>query len=191
MIKQVTGEAGERSAKAEEILDVAERMARTGGYNGFSFREIAKEVGIKSASVHYHFPGKEELGVAVARRYTERFLAGLGAPDDKGVEPEALLKRYVGAYRSSLVDDGLMCLCGMFGSEIAYLPEAVAGEAKRFFEANIAWLTSVLAHKGKQGAKAREAAMQTIATLEGALILARSLDDVSVFDAATKSLTAA
>ncbi len=187
-MEQVTGQAGERSAKAEEILDVAERMARTGGYNGFSFREIAKQVGIKSASVHYHFPGKEELGVAVARRYSERFLAGLGVPDDKGADPEALLKRYIGAYRKSLVDDGLMCLCGLFGSEIAYLPEAVAAEAKRFFEANIQWLIAVFARKGRKGGKAREAALRTIATLEGALILARSLDDVSAFDAATKGL---
>jgi AcrR family transcriptional regulator len=72
----------DRSNKAEEILDVAERMARTGGYNGFSFREIAKAVGIKAASVHYHFPTKDELGAAVARRYTERFLATPGDASD-------------------------------------------------------------------------------------------------------------
>ena len=68
-----------RSPKAEEILDAAETMARTGGYHGFSFREIAKQVGIKAASVHYHFPGKDDLGAAVTRRYTDRFLAALGA----------------------------------------------------------------------------------------------------------------
>ena len=180
-------EGAERSAKAEEILDAAERMARIGGYNGFSFREIAKEVGIKSASVHYHFPGKAELGAALARRYTERFLDGLGTPDEVGAEPEALLKRYVAAYRSSLVDDGLMCLCGMLGAEIAYLPEAVAEEARRFFEANIAWLTQVLARKGGKR-DARAEAMRMVATLEGALILARSLDDIAAFDAVTEDL---
>ncbi len=63
----------ERTSKAEQILDAAERMARTGGYNAFSFREIAKEVGIKAASVHYHFPGKQDLGAAIAKRYTDRF----------------------------------------------------------------------------------------------------------------------
>ena len=190
MIEPANEPAGARSAKAEEILDVAERMARTGGYNGFSFREIAKEVGIKSASVHYHFPGKEELGVAVARRYTDRFLGGLGAPDAAGAEPEALLKRFVAAYRSSLVDDGLMCLCGMFGAEIAYLPEAVGQEAKHFFEANAAWLETVLRRKGESEAEARRGALAMIATLEGALILARSLGEVAVFDAATKGVAA-
>ena len=109
-----------RASKADEILDAAEKMARTGGYNGFSFREIAKEVGIKAASVHYHFPGKADLGVAIAKRYTDRFLENLGAPDDLTAAPEALLRRYVDAYRKSLVDDGLMCLCGLLGAEIGY-----------------------------------------------------------------------
>ena len=184
----------ERSSKPDEILDAAERMARTGGYNGFSFREIAKQVGIKAASVHYHFPGKEELGVALARRYTERFLGALGAPDDPEVPPEALLRRYVEAYRKSLVEDGLMCLCGVFGAEIAYLPGAVADQAKHFFDANIAWLARVLERAAERDGAAltrtaaRDEAMRRIATLEGAMILARSLDDPGVFDAATKTL---
>jgi len=177
----------ERSTKPDEILDAAERMVRTGGYNAFSFREIAKQVGIKAASVHYHFPGKAELGVALARRYTDRFLAGLGAPDDPEVPPEALLDRYVEAYRKSLVEDGLMCLCGMLGAEIAYLPDTVADQARRFFDANIAWLTRVLERQAA-GDDARDEALRRIATLEGAMILARSLDDPGVFNAATKTL---
>ena len=166
-------------------------MARTGGYNGFSFREIAKEVGIKAASVHYHFPAKEELGVAIARRYTERFLAALGRPDDPEAAPETLIRRYVSIYRASLVDDGLMCLCGMLGAEIAFLPPAVAVEAKKFFQENLDWLTAVLErlHGADKTELARSEAMRIIATLEGALILARSLDDPKAFDAATQALT--
>ncbi len=173
-----------RSPKAEEILDVAERMARTGGYQGFSFREIAKQVGIKAASVHYHFPGKDDLGAAIARRYTDRFLAALGVPEDTGLAPEALLARYIGAYRSSLADDGLMCLCGMFGAEIADLPAPVADETRRFFEANVDWLERVYARaRPADGAdRNRAAALRLIAMLEGGLILARSLDDIGVFD---------
>ena len=83
----------ERTSKAEQILDAAEKMARIGGYHGFSFREIAKDVGIKAASVHYHFPGKQDLGAAIAKRYTERFLESLGAPDDPGAAPTELLQR--------------------------------------------------------------------------------------------------
>lgn len=174
----------DRSTKADEILDAAERMARTGGYGGFSFREIAKRVGIKAASVHYHFPGKDDLGAAVAKRYTDRFLDALGDPDDAETPPEALLRRYVRAYRSALVDDGLMCLCGLLGAEIAYLPEAVAAEARCFFTRNIEWLTRVLS-RGPCEVPAQPphaGAQHIISALEGAMILARTLGDQDVFD---------
>ena len=179
-----------RLSKADEILSVAERMARTAGYNCFSYREIAKEVGIKAASVHYHFPSKAELGAAIGRRYTERFLADLGAPDDPGVTPEALLRGYIAAFRRSLVDEGLMCLCGLLGAEVADLPAPVAAEAKHFFERNIAWLSQVFerAPESRTPEQARVAAMHVIATLEGAMILARALDDTAAFDAVTQGL---
>ena len=182
----------QQASKAEAILDVAERMARNGGYSGFSFREIAKRVGIKAASVHYHFPGKDDLGAAIARRYTDRFVAGLGPPDDPGTAPDALLRRYVDAYRRALVDEGLMCLCGVLGAEIAYLPDPVAAEARRFFDVNITWLDRVLAREPHMAAPEdrRSATLRIIATLEGAMILARTLGDPAVFDAATDSIAA-
>ena len=182
----------EPASKADAILDVAERMVRNGGYSGFSFREIAKQVGIKAASVHYHFPGKDDLGAAIARRYTDRFIAGLGPPDAAGTTPDALLRRYVDAYRHALVDEGLMCLCGVLGAEIADLPDPVVAEARRFFDVNIAWLDQVLAREpGMAAPESRRAgALRIIATLEGAMILARTLDDPSVFEAATQSIDA-
>ncbi|GCD57345.1 hypothetical protein NBRC3222_2682 [Acetobacter pasteurianus NBRC 3222] len=55
----------------EAILAAARKAAQTRGYNGLNFRELAKEVGIKPASIYYHFPSKADLGMAVARRYWE------------------------------------------------------------------------------------------------------------------------
>lgn len=180
----------EPASRAVAILGVAERMARQTGYNGFSYREIAKEVGIKAASVHYHFPSKADLGAAVGRRYTERLLAALGPPDDPEVSPDVLLRRYIEAFRRSLVEERLMCLCGVLGAEIADLPQPVAAEAKRFFERNIAWLTRVFerAPEERSPEQARAAAMHVVATLEGAMILARAMDDTAVFDAVTQGL---
>ena len=176
----------DKGGKAEQIVTVAERLVRTNGYNGFSFREIASEVGIKSASVHYHFPTKADLGAAVARRYTERFLAGLGAADDPANSPEALLQRYINAYRCALVDEDLMCLCGVLGAEVDSLPPEVAREARHFFERNLEWLESVLSRIqvdgpiGPDGASRR--ALKIIAALEGAMILARNLGRNDVFE---------
>ena len=170
-----------RSLKPGEILDAAEQMVRRDGYNGFSYREIAKVVGIKAASVHYHFPGKGDLGAAVARRYTKRFLDALGEADDPDTAPSILLQRYVDAYRKGLIDEGLMCLCGMLGAEIAALPEPVAKETRRFFERNIDWLTQLF-RRDENAEEPHKSALRTIAMLEGAMILARTLDDHSVFN---------
>lgn len=179
-----------RPNKAEAILDSAEHMARTGGYMGFSFREIAKDVGIKAASVHYHFPGKDDLGAALAERYTDRFMTALGDPDSD-VDPTQLLETYIKAYRTSLVDDGLMCLCGMLGAEVASLPPAVASETKSFFLRNLAWLEAVLARRDQASSpdQNKADALRMIAMLEGAMIVARTLEDTTAFDTVVSEMT--
>ncbi len=191
------------AGKAEEILNSAERLARRRGYNGFSFRDLAEEVGIKSASVHYHFPTKADLGAAVAHRYTERFIAALGDPNDPGVAPHALLERYVYAFRRALVRDRQMCLCGMFGAEVESLPPEVASEVRTFFEQNIEWLAAVLSRRaggapgdgapgdGAPGdrAMAEKQALTILAMLEGALVVARTMRRDEVFDRIAESVT--
>ena len=181
------------SSTANEILDSAERLTRSEGYNGFSFRDIAEEVGIKSASVHYHFPTKAGLGAAVARRYTDRFMAALGAPEDTNRTPDDLLQQYVSLYRASLADDGLMCLCGMLAAEVASLPQEVAAEAKRFFEKNLDWLVRVLSRPNAVTAdgqeQARTRALHLIATLEGAMLVARTLNGPADFDDIVREFT--
>jgi TetR/AcrR family transcriptional regulator, transcriptional repressor for nem operon len=180
----------DRSAKADEILDVAEKMARTGGYHGFSFREIAKQVGIKAASVHYHFPSKDELGAAVAQRYTKKFLSALGDPSDPNAGPMELLQRYVDLYRQALVEEELMCLCGVFGAEVGTLPDPVATEIAIFFEENIAWLTKVLRRFDQisRPPEPRRTATRILSTLEGAMILARTMGNNAVFNDVAQDL---
>ena len=177
-----------------EILDAAERAIRARGYNAVSFRDLAAAVGVKSASVHHHFPTKADLGAAVARRYAERFLDALGDPGDLAVEPHDLVGRYVKAFRSSLEQDGQMCLCGMLAAEIAGLPDTVAAEARRFFLLNLDWLETVLlrgqdADKASDGESGRDRALSVIATLEGALILGRAFGDLESFDRAARAVS--
>ena len=68
------------ASKRDEILAASESLIRKVGFNGFSTRDVADAVGIKAASVHYHFPMKSDIGVAVTERYTLRFLEDLGDP---------------------------------------------------------------------------------------------------------------
>lgn len=175
------------SETASRILDSAEKMARQGGYNSFSFREIAADIGIKSASVHYHFANKETLGAALTDRYTNRFLGTLGDPTAE--TPDELLRRYAAGYRQGLLEDGQMCLCGMFGAEISDLPDAVARQTRAFFDKNIHWLAQVFQAKGLKPADAETEAACMIAALEGAMILSRSLQDDALFDRITAGYT--
>lgn len=170
-----------QSSTATRILDAAERRVRTAGYGRLSFRDVAADVGIKSASVHHHFPTKEALVTTLAARYTERFF------DSVSEAGTARLTAYRTAFRRSLEADGQMCLCGMLGAESAGLPGSVVGEARRFFSRAVAHLAGSL---DAAGGDPRGRAMAIIAQLEGALILARTCGDINVFDEATADLEA-
>ncbi|MFC3216454.1 TetR/AcrR family transcriptional regulator [Novosphingobium panipatense] len=167
------------SETADAIMDAAERRIRKAGYSGFSFREIAADVGVKSASVHYHFPTKERLAASVARRYTERFLSAL---DQEAVPGRTEIEAWITAFRRALHGDGKMCLCGVLGATSHDLPEEVMIEARRFFQLCL----EKLEKRGLSHAKA----VQTLAALEGAMLLANVLGDPSTFDEATASLAA-
>lgn len=163
--------------KADAILDIGERYLRTVGYNGFSFREVAAEVGIKSASVHYHFATKEDLAAAVARRYSERFHAALGPP------AATRIAVFVDLFRGALNIDGRMCLFCVLGAEFATLPPGVQVVVKAFFDGATEWIASALAEAEDTSAEHQfDRAQVIVATLEGAMIVARCTGDIARFD---------
>jgi TetR/AcrR family transcriptional regulator, transcriptional repressor for nem operon len=158
-------------------MDAAERRIREAGYSGFSFREIAADVGVKSASVHYHFPTKESLAASVARRYTERFMSSV---DQEVAAGRDVIKAWNLAFRRALHSDGKMCLCGVLGATSGNLPEEVMVEARRFFQVGLKKLTEC--------GLSRSRAVQVMATLEGGMLLANVLSKPSAFDEATAAL---
>ncbi|WP_420412957.1 TetR/AcrR family transcriptional regulator [Roseibium sp.] len=161
----------------EKILDLAEKMIRDNGYNGFSFREIASGIGVKSSSVHYYFPAKSDLGVKVANRYSERFMDALGDPADAPKTAEAVLNKVHGLFVSALQKDGQMCLCGVLAAETPGLPADVAMEAKAFFDRVTKWLVVSLRRtdwgKSRPEDDLQAQALSTLALLEGGMMVAR------------------
>lgn len=174
-----------RPTTADRVLDAAEALAQTRGYNGFSYADVAAEVGITTASLHYHFPTKADLGRALVQRYTATFASAL--LEVAGTRDDALgrLRGYARLYERVLTS-GRMCLCGMLAAEYATLPAPVQSAVRAFFDANDAWLTDVFAQGLARGTltfsgSARDAAQVWTSTLEGALLLARSYGDPSRF----------
>jgi len=167
---------------AERLMDLAEARIREAGYGGFSFRDLAAEIGNRSASVHYHFPTKAGLAAAVARRYRERFFEIVAPRHDEGADNVVAIYRL--AFRSAIERDGRMCLNGMLGAEAGGLPPEVVEEIKAFFRGCVGDLSSRI---GGTDAVAR--AFHVMAALEGGLILARAFGDITAFDQATASLS--
>jgi len=163
----------------QAILDAGQAVVQARGYNALSFRELAKTVGIKSASIHYHFPTKGDLGAALARRYTEtaakafdQFLAA--APDAAG-----RMRLYTGVFRAALVNDNRMCLCGILAAEKADLPGEVMVEVDKFIALNVDWLARALDLSGPDAA---QKALAVLSAVNGAQLMARGGGDVAIYD---------
>jgi TetR/AcrR family transcriptional repressor of nem operon len=170
---------------SQRILDIAERLVQTRGFNGFSYADIAESLKVTKASLHYHFPAKADLGQRLIERYEKNFLAALGRIDAAGKDARDKLRRYAAIYEEVLRADR-MCLCGMLAAEYGTLPKPMREEMRHFFDANEHWLVRVLQEGRKskvlkfQGTPA-EAAQALIGALEGALMIARSYGDVARF----------
>jgi len=181
-----------RSDMREALMDAARAMVQAHGYNALSFRELAKAVGIKSASVHYHFPTKGDLAAALAQRYTEDGAAALEKLLTKSQHPKGLMDRYVEIFRAALANDNRMCLVGIMAAEYDDLPPAVRGEVDAFARMNIAWLARVLAlarpRLGKPALNEQAAAI--FAAIEGAQLVARGRGDIAVYDQAIRAYRA-
>jgi TetR/AcrR family transcriptional repressor of nem operon len=177
---------------ASRILDVAERLVQSRGFNGFSYADVAAELKLSKASLHYHFPGKAELGEALIGRYAARFADALEEIDRRGGDPHAKLDAYARIY-ADVLSDRRMCLCGMLAADYDTLPKPMRDAVIRFFDDNEAWLTGVLEQGQEEGAlrlsgSANKTAQALVSGLEGALLIARPYGDVARFEAAATQL---
>src|SRR5947199_4610086 len=183
---------GDNADTAARILDVAERLVQNRGFNGFSYADVASEVGITKASLHYHFAGKAELGQALIERYAGRFAEALHEIDGRGGDARTKLDAYAALY-ADVLREKRMCLCGMLAADYDTLPKPMRDAVIGFFDDNEVWLTRVLAQGQEEGSlrlggSASEAAQAIIGGLEGALLVARPYGDMARFEAAATRL---
>lgn len=171
---------------ATRILDAAERLVQTRGFNGFSYADVAAAVGIRPASIHYHFPAKGDLGRALVVRYRAAFRDRLAEIDGGVPDPRRKLDWYAWLYRDLLLDEGQICLCGMLAAEVNNLPSAVRAEVGGFFADQEAWLAGVLDDGRRSGrfrfvAEPVDAARLVVAALHGGLVTVRVDGDAERF----------
>jgi TetR/AcrR family transcriptional regulator, transcriptional repressor for nem operon len=177
-----------RSARGTRarILDVAERLVQVRGYGGFSYADVAGELGLTKASLHYHFRGKAALGEALVTRYSERVRGSLREIDARGERAPAKLRAYTHLF-ADVLREGRMCMCGMLAAELRTLPTPLQELVVRFLDDNETWLERVL-REGRVGGdlrfegSAREVARSILAGLQGAMLIAFAHGDVARFE---------
>lgn len=179
---------------ATAILDIAERLVQRCGFSGFSYADIAAELGITKASLHYHFPGKAELGESLITRYASRFGQALTEIGARDVPAADKLQAYCAIYRAVLAEQR-MCLCGMLAAEYEVLSDPMRRAVVEFFDHNQAWLSALL-EEGRVAGSLRfagtseQAARSIIAALEGAMLVSRPYGNTAVLESVADRLIA-
>lgn len=176
----------------DRILDVAERLVQTRGFNGFSYADIATQLGITKASLHYHFATKAQLGRTLVERYTDAFEEALQKITAEQQDAHQRLRAYVQLY-TDVISDGRMCLCGMVAAEYGTLPAPMQSAIRLFFEFNESWLARVLEQGSQAGRLAlrvapRDMARMLVGALEGEMLVARTYGDAGRFESAARLL---
>jgi TetR/AcrR family transcriptional regulator, transcriptional repressor for nem operon len=164
---------------AQQILDVAQEMLRSRGYSAFSYADISDRIGIRKASIHYHFPTKDDLVRRLVQRYRETLLGKCNtiAHAQSGFHQQ--LFEFATLYRDGLEAEQI-CLCSMLTADLTVLPPAIRVELQSYFQDLEAWLSQLL-HQGYglDLATANLEAKGLIALLQGVQLIARTQADRS------------
>lgn len=165
-------------SKQEQILDVAEAIVRSRGFNAFSYADIAAQVGASKASLHHHFATKSDLGLELVTRFTGNVLHALREIDELHSSTLIKLREYARLYEGAM-EDNQMCLCGMLAAEHETLSEDMQAAINSFFEGHEVWLEKVLLEGRKSGelsfeGDAKVHAQSIVSSFQGALLVAKS-----------------
>lgn len=177
------------------ILDTAQEMIQRLGVNAMSYQDISQVVGIRRASIHHHFPTKDELVATLLERYNAYFLRLVDDILASGDPPDAKLRRYCRLFEVTLSSGNRdkACLCGMLGAELATLKSPLVEHVRAFYRDNEARLVMIL----NEGRKAKvfrfTGDVQATATLifsflEGGLLITRAAGDTQQYRTAIEQL---
>jgi len=175
---------------AQQILDVAQSMVRNRGYSAFSYADIAQQIGIRKASIHYHFPSKDDLVKELVKRYRQILEGKCLHIEQKWITPQEQLREFVNLYKDGLQDNQI-CLCGMLTADFVMLNSDIQQEIKAFFSVTESWLARLL-HRGceVQAWQCHQSfemeAKTLLSMLQGAQLLARAAENsIAAFEEIT------
>ncbi|WP_052409937.1 TetR/AcrR family transcriptional regulator [Paenibacillus durus] len=174
--------------RSDHIINVANRLILEKGYSAFSYADVAAEIGIQKASIHYHFPSKANLVQNVVGRYRQEVRANLSKLDSLTNDPREKLEQYLSYWEASLQSKATdICLCAQLASEIPILPEEVTREIRGHFRDITDWLVRLLRDAAAENrfaggeAPINEMAHSILASIHGGLLASRAFNDARQF----------
>lgn len=165
-----------------QAIETGKALLQLKGFNGFSFQDIADELGIRKASLHYHFSSKEELGLALIADYEDAFSQWCETVQE--LDPMDQLEKFCLIFYRISQDNLKICPTGVFCSDYNTLPTSMQKRLGQFHKTQSKWLekTITAARKDKDVTKAlspKELASLILANIQGSLQLARMNENAS------------
>jgi len=163
------------SDKKIQLENAAADSVQRSGLKSLSFRTLADQVGIKSASVHYYFPGKTDLANSLIQKYGDEFELHLADINSRYDTLKDKLDGLVAMFESVL-KEGKICLCGMIAAEVEALDNQSRQLLGGYFEVGETWLADILeAGRGEliTNLSSEQLAKIIMSGLEGAILLDR------------------
>lgn len=179
----------------ETLVNLAEDAMCTRGFGGFSYADIARDAGISKASIHHHFPSKQDLGLAVLDRYGERLVEQLALIAKSSRSGGQALAAIIGLYRTKAGSGGMLCLCAALSADAHAIDARIRDALRRINDLVAAAIEEVLIAGRRDrsisvGGDPRSEAESILAMLQGAQLMARVTGEPTTFDAATAVLGA-
>jgi len=113
----------------DKIIETGNKLLSEKGYNAFSYADIAKTINIKTSSIHYHFPSKADLCLAIIETHRQRILNLKNSQMELSAEEKL---RGLFGYYLFLIDRQQICLTGTLASDYSSLDEKVTEKLKEF-----------------------------------------------------------
>lgn len=174
-VKTAREDAHSSSDTVQSIVDVAQELVQSRGFNAFSYRDLAERVGIKTSSIHYHFPTKGDLATALVERYRAKMRGARGRIEARHGRPIERFEAFLALLCATFERENMICLCGMLATDAATLPLDAREQVRGFFEDNESWLSDVL-KAGREAGELRfegdpqNAAHALFCAMQGAMI---------------------
>lgn len=131
-----------------EIIRLGNELIRSVGYNAFSYADIAKKLNVKNAAIHYYFPAKSDLGVAIIKENQELFL--IMTERWRKLDYRQQYEKYI-TMHDRLVKTHRTCIVGSLASSFDTLPADMQEELQKLVNTILNWLTDLLTRGREKG----------------------------------------